>query len=47
MLRMFFTSEDIAKTRIARQSDPLWELVLAMHMLRRQPGDLLFTHWRR
>jgi DNA-binding transcriptional ArsR family regulator len=25
----------------------LWELILAAHMLRRQPGDLLFTHWRR
>jgi DNA-binding transcriptional ArsR family regulator len=44
---MLFTSEDIARTRIAPRSDPLWELILAIHMLRRQPGDLLFTHWRR
>ena len=47
MLRMNFTGDDIARTRIAPVSDPLWELVLAMHMLRGQRGDLLFTNWRR
>jgi DNA-binding transcriptional ArsR family regulator len=44
---MFFTSADVARTRIAQRADPLWELVLAMHLLRRQSGDLLFTEWRR
>ena len=43
---MVFTSEDVARTRLASRSDPLWELILAVHMLRRQPGDLLFTSWR-
>jgi DNA-binding transcriptional ArsR family regulator len=47
MLRIHFTSEDIARTRIAPGPDPLWELVLAVHMLRPQPGDLLFAGWRR
>jgi DNA-binding transcriptional ArsR family regulator len=47
MLRIYFTSEDIARTRIAMTHDPLWELVLSMHMLRGQRGDLLFTDWRR
>lgn len=47
MLRIHFTGDDIARTRIAPGSDPLWELVLAMHMLRGQRGDLLFADWRR
>lgn len=47
MLRIYFTGEDIARTRIALTHDPLWELVLSIHMLRGQRGDLLFTDWRR
>lgn len=47
MLRIYFTSDDVARTRIASGPDPLWELVLALQMLRPQPGDLLFTGWRR
>src|SRR5438093_1495118 len=47
MLRVPFTSEDIARIRLAPRFDPLWELILAVHMLRRQPGDLLFHPWRR
>jgi DNA-binding transcriptional ArsR family regulator len=47
MLRIYFTGEDIARTRIAMTHDPLWELVLSIHMLRGQSGDLLFTDWRR
>ncbi len=47
MLRIYFTSDDIARTRVAPSPDPLWELVLALQMLRPQRGDLLFTGWRR
>lgn len=47
MLRIFFTAEDIARTRLATAPDPLWELVLSVQMLRRQRGDLLFGGWRR
>lgn len=47
MLRIFFTSDDVARTRIAPAPDPLWELVMALHLLRPQPGDLLFRDWRR
>ncbi|GIG61086.1 transcriptional regulator [Longispora fulva] len=47
MLRIYFTSEDIARTRLAAAPDPLWELVLSVHMLRGQRGDLLFGDWRR
>jgi DNA-binding transcriptional ArsR family regulator len=46
MLRVYFTGDDVARTRIAHQLDPLWELVLAVQMLRSQPGDLFFTQWR-
>jgi DNA-binding transcriptional ArsR family regulator len=47
VLRIYFTGEDVARTRIASGPDPLWELVLALQMLRPQRGDLLFTGWRR
>jgi DNA-binding transcriptional ArsR family regulator len=47
LLRINFSTEDIARTRIAAGPDPLWELVLSIQMLRGQPGDLLFTQWRR
>jgi DNA-binding transcriptional ArsR family regulator len=47
MLRIYFSSDDVARTRIAPAPDPLWELVLALQMLRPQRGDLLFTGWRR
>lgn len=47
MLRIYFTGEDTARTRIALTHDPLWELVLSVRMLRGQRGDLLFTDWRR
>jgi DNA-binding transcriptional ArsR family regulator len=47
MLRIHFTSDDVARTRIAPTADPLWELVLSLQMLRPQRGDLLFRGWRR
>lgn len=46
VLRIYFTSEDLSRVRIAPGSDPLWELVLALQMLRQGRGDLLFAHWR-
>ncbi|MCC8245023.1 hypothetical protein [Saccharothrix luteola] len=47
MLRIHFTRDDVARTRIAPVPDPLWELVMGLHLLRPQPGDLLFRDWRR
>jgi DNA-binding transcriptional ArsR family regulator len=46
VLRIFFTGQDVARTRVAASFDPLWELVLSLQMLRGQPGDLLFRRWR-
>ncbi|MDG4820277.1 winged helix-turn-helix domain-containing protein [Asanoa sp. WMMD1127] len=47
MLRMVFTGDDLARTRIAAAADPLWELALGIQMLRPQRGDALFGGWRR
>ena len=46
MLRIFFTSDDIARTRLAAAPDPLWETVLSMHALRNQKDGSLAV-WRR
>ncbi|MBB6037847.1 ArsR/SmtB family transcription factor [Phytomonospora endophytica] len=35
------------RTRLAARADPLWDLMLAVHMIRGQPGDLLHSGWRR
>jgi len=47
MLRIFFSSDDIARTRLAAGPDPLWETVLSLHILRTQRADLLHGEWRR
>lgn len=44
MLRTLFSADDIARTRIAARADPLWEVMLGLHMLRRQRGDLYPLH---
>ena len=33
MLRILFSSEDLARTRVAPAPDPVWELVLSLHLL--------------
>jgi DNA-binding transcriptional ArsR family regulator len=47
MLRIHFTTEDLAKTRIATTPDPLWELSLSMHQLRLRTHHPLLTTWKR
>jgi DNA-binding transcriptional ArsR family regulator len=47
VLRIYFSTDDVARTRIAPAPDPLWELVMSLQLLRPQPGDLLFRDWRR
>ncbi|MFE9693108.1 helix-turn-helix domain-containing protein [Micromonospora sp. NPDC005806] len=46
MLRIHFTAADLARTRIARAPDPLWESVLSMHWLRVRCPDPLLAGWR-
>lgn len=45
-LRIFFTSEDLARTRVSAAADPLWELVTSLHKLGTKRGGLVFDHWR-
>lgn len=47
MLRIHFTSQDLQNVRVARQPDPLWELVCSVCRLETGQGPLDFGHWRR
>ncbi len=46
MLTISFTSDDLMKTRLASEPDPMWELTLSLHQLR-TPGPQVFAEWRR
>ncbi|MFI7280709.1 ArsR/SmtB family transcription factor [Micromonospora chersina] len=46
MLRIHFTAVDLARTRIARAPDPLWESMLSMHWLRTRCPDPVLAGWR-
>ncbi|WP_327692897.1 DUF5937 family protein [Streptomyces sp. NBC_00459] len=46
MLRLHFTKDDLLKTRVAREPDPLWETVLSAHLLAKDQGQAVFSHWR-
>ncbi|TXS79134.1 MULTISPECIES: ArsR/SmtB family transcription factor [unclassified Streptomyces] len=47
MLRIHFTSYDLQNIRVARQPDPLWELMCSVCRLETGQGPLEFGHWRR
>lgn len=47
MLRIHFTSYDLQNIRVARQPDPLWELMCSVCRLEAGQGPLEFGHWRR
>src|SRR5690349_6563852 len=47
MLRIHFTGEDLARTRVALGPEPLWELVLSMHVLRTRNPDPILDPWKR
>lgn len=46
MFRIHFTQADLLRTRLAREPDPMWEVVLSLHTLQ-TPGNGVFTPWRR
>jgi DNA-binding transcriptional ArsR family regulator len=46
-LRFHLTSDDIARVRVASQPDPLWEVLLSVHLLGKREGALIFDDWRR
>ncbi|GHE64515.1 transcriptional regulator [Streptomyces longispororuber] len=47
MLRIHFTTDDLQNIRLAREPDPLWEIVCSLCRLRTGQGPLEFGHWRR
>ncbi|MGW5424287.1 ArsR/SmtB family transcription factor [Streptomyces sp. NPDC003943] len=47
MLRIHFTGEDLARIRIASGPDPMWELLISLHRLRRRDAGVLFGPWLR
>ncbi|MET8264100.1 ArsR/SmtB family transcription factor [Micromonospora arida] len=47
MLKIHFSGEDILRTRVAPAADPVWEMVLSLHVLRGRTRDPLTANWRR
>lgn len=44
--RIEFGCADLARTTIAREPDPLWEVLLGMHMVQTDDGAEVFGAWR-
>ncbi|MEV0713587.1 winged helix-turn-helix domain-containing protein [Asanoa sp. NPDC050611] len=49
VLRIHFTPDDVTRTRVAPGADPVWELILSLHLFqaRRPERDPLLAGWRR
>ncbi|MGW0522704.1 ArsR/SmtB family transcription factor [Crossiella sp. NPDC003009] len=47
MLRIHFTPADLARVRINDSADPLWEILLSLHLLQAATGSQTFGHWRK
>jgi len=47
VLRIVFTPDDLARTRLSAAPLPMWELVLSLHRLRRRDGGPFFADWWR
>ncbi|HEX5541119.1 MAG TPA: winged helix-turn-helix domain-containing protein [Micromonospora sp.] len=47
MLRIFFSSDDIARTRVVPSANPVWELILSLHLLQERTRDPVMAGWRR
>ncbi|WP_433347489.1 ArsR/SmtB family transcription factor [Microtetraspora malaysiensis] len=45
-LRIHFTGEDLARTRIASECDAMWEVMLSLYRLRRRERTVVFTRWK-
>ncbi|MFC5169167.1 ArsR/SmtB family transcription factor [Streptomyces mutomycini] len=46
MLRVYFTSEDLARVRVAPGPDFLWEITNSVQTLQRRDGERVFGAWR-
>jgi DNA-binding transcriptional ArsR family regulator len=40
------TGEDLARVRVAPGAEPLWEVLLSVHLLGKSEGALVFDRWR-
>lgn len=47
MLRIHFTGDDLARTRVAGGPDPVWESILSLHQLQGRSRDPIGAGWRR
>jgi DNA-binding transcriptional ArsR family regulator len=47
VLRVHFTSDDLARVRVLGEPHPLWEVLLSLHLLQTQQGGVVFGGWRR
>ncbi|MCK2242729.1 MULTISPECIES: helix-turn-helix transcriptional regulator [unclassified Crossiella] len=47
MLRIHFTPADLARVRLNDGADPLWEILLSLHLVQSTIGSQTFGHWRR
>ncbi|UKY47715.1 ArsR family transcriptional regulator [Streptomyces inhibens] len=45
-VRIHFSVEDLARTYVAERPDPLWEVLLSLHVLQGRHGAATFTRWR-
>ncbi|GHF51324.1 DNA-binding transcriptional ArsR family regulator [Amycolatopsis bartoniae] len=46
MLRIHFTGDDLARVRVLREPDPMWELVLSLHVLQRKDVPPWLDQWQ-
>ncbi|MGW5445328.1 winged helix-turn-helix domain-containing protein [Streptomyces asiaticus] len=46
MLKIIFTAEDLARTRIATGPDPMWEVLLSLYRLRSRDAQVIYSSWR-
>ncbi|MFF3846580.1 ArsR/SmtB family transcription factor [Streptomyces sp. NPDC002328] len=47
MLRIHFTDADLARTRVARGPDPLWEVAFSLHRFQTRQGRWAYADWYR
>ncbi|MEV6385866.1 helix-turn-helix domain-containing protein [Streptomyces sp. NPDC051773] len=47
MLRIHFTDSDLARTRVAAEPDPLWEICASLHRFQTRQGRWAYADWYR
>ncbi|WP_330456399.1 helix-turn-helix domain-containing protein [Streptomyces sp. NBC_00820] len=47
MLRIHFSAEDLARTRVASAPHPLWEIAASLHRFQTPAGRWAYAHWYR